>query len=69
MEYDHIITEIRAGMCLHPKNEADYAHDNACKRAIRIIQHYKDGKGLFQQNPPNKHIEPTTKGCGGSRKR
>ena len=66
MEYDHIITEIRAGMCLRPKSDADYAHDNACKRAIRIVQYYKDGEGLFQENPPNQSLDLTAESNGKS---
>ncbi len=54
MEYDGIITEIAAGMCLQNKNIFDRIHNAACDRAIRIVQRYKDGEGLFQQNSSNK---------------
>lgn len=47
-DYDHIITEIRAGKCLQIKSDLDLVHNAACERAIRIIQKYKDGEGLFQ---------------------
>ncbi len=64
MEYDHIISEIKAGMCLFPKDDAGFAHNNACKRAIRIIEQYKNGEGLFQINPPNPPLHPTVESGG-----
>lgn len=40
--------EILAGKVLLPKNEADLAWNNCADRALRIIDSYIAGKGLFQ---------------------
>ena len=47
-DYDHIITEITAGMCLTPRGPEDLSFNEGCQRAVRIVQRYRDGKGLFQ---------------------
>jgi hypothetical protein len=43
-----IQTEIGAGKCLFILGEAERAHNNACDRAVAIVQNYRDGIGLFQ---------------------
>ena len=45
---DYILTEITAGMAMIPKNEQDKVWNDAHARCKRIINLYKDGKGLFQ---------------------
>ena len=52
-DYDFIIKEITAGMVLVVKTDADKAWNNASLRAIRIINLYKEGKGLFQYDSNN----------------
>jgi hypothetical protein len=44
----NIKTEIGAGMCLLPKEAAQYAWNNACERALEIITNYEKGQDLFQ---------------------
>ena len=41
-------TEIVAGKVLCPKSEADEAWNNCADRAVRILDGYKNGDGLFQ---------------------
>jgi hypothetical protein len=43
-----ISTEIVAGKSLMMHDEKAAIWNNACDRALRIISHYKKGKGLFQ---------------------
>jgi hypothetical protein len=43
----YIQSEIRAGESLSSRTEVERAHNNACERAIKIIQSYRDGYGLF----------------------
>jgi hypothetical protein len=47
-----IQTEIGAGMVLFAKSPEERAHNNACERANKIIQNYRDGFGLFQMTRP-----------------
>ena len=47
-DYDHIITELKAGMCINLHSKVDKAWNDACLRAINIVEKYKEGKGLFQ---------------------
>ena len=47
-EYDFIITEIRAGMFIYISCPQDRSYNQACQRAIDIVEKYKKGKGLFQ---------------------
>ena len=47
----YIQSEIRAGESLSSRTDAERAHNNACERAIRIIQNYRDGIGLFSEPP------------------
>jgi hypothetical protein len=49
-----IQTEIGAGKCLIIHGEAEVAHNNACDRAIKIIQNYRDDIGLFQMKARRK---------------
>ncbi len=44
----NITTEINCGKVMFPKSEAEMAHNNACQRAMDIIDNYKQGYGLFQ---------------------
>ena len=48
-----IKTEINCGQVLFPITVAKHAHNNACERAISIINNYMEGFGLFQmtRNP------------------
>jgi len=48
-DYDGMITEIKAGMSLTNKSPQDRVYNQACLRAISIIEKYKKGKGLFQK--------------------
>lgn len=43
-----IQTEIIAGKVMRVRNEGDRAHNDACSRAVRIIDGYIKGKGLYQ---------------------
>lgn len=47
-DFEGIVSEIRAGMVMFPGNDLDRIHNNACERAIRIVENYRDGKGIFQ---------------------
>lgn len=47
-EFKGAQTEIGIGKVLVGTTEADRAWNNACDLAIRIIQRYINGKGLFQ---------------------
>lgn len=40
--------EISAGMVLFPMSPEEKAHNNACERAQKIVQNYREGFGLFQ---------------------
>jgi hypothetical protein len=42
------MTEIGAGRCLFPKTEVDRMWNEATNRALRILERYKNGEGLFQ---------------------
>lgn len=44
----NIKTEIGAGKVLFPTTDTEHAYNNACDRAISIIQLYVEGCGLFQ---------------------
>lgn len=46
--FEGAISEIRAGSVLVPKEEIEYAWNNSIERAIRILEMYKNGEGLFQ---------------------
>lgn len=48
MNLDGAITEMNAGQVLIPKTDADYAHNHATQRCVRILQGYIEGNGLFQ---------------------
>ena len=56
-DFDGMITEITANMCLVPVSEADRAHNAAMRQAIHFIRLYKEGKGLFQISDSNRHPE------------
>lgn len=45
---DGLRTEIIAGKVLIPKNAEDIAWNGANDRAIRILDKYRKGEGLFQ---------------------
>ena len=45
---DGLRTEIIAGKVLVPKNSEDFAWNGASERAVRILDMYKKGEGLFQ---------------------
>jgi hypothetical protein len=47
-DYEGMISEIRAGEVLMPKDDKDLAWNNASERSIRIIENYKNGIGIFQ---------------------
>lgn len=59
IDYDHIITELKAGMVINPKDEADRMWNNASLRAISIVKKYQKGVGLFQLT--NENIEEMKK--------
>ena len=42
-------SEIMAGCVLFVKDEADRAWNTACQRAVKLIEAYEHGNGLFQQ--------------------
>lgn len=56
-ELDYIKKEITAGMVLFPATAEDTAWNNASKRAISIIEGYKEGRGLFQLGEENDRAE------------
>jgi len=45
---DGLRTEIIAGKVLIPKDGEDLAYNHASDRAVRILDMYKKGEGLFQ---------------------
>lgn len=45
--YKGIVTEITAGMCLKCDDQSK-AYNDACERAVRIVERYARGEGLFQ---------------------
>lgn len=48
--YGWIITELRAGMVLEPKDEGDRMWNHCTLRAISIVKKYEQGIGLFQED-------------------
>jgi hypothetical protein len=44
----NIKTEINCGQVMFPKTDLDRVHNNACDRAIKIVENYIEGYGLFQ---------------------
>lgn len=46
---DGLRKEIIAGKVLAPKTDANKSWNNCADRAVRILDMYKKGKGLFQQ--------------------
>lgn len=47
-DFDNIIKEIKAGMVLFGASKKDKAWNDCALRSIRIVENYKEGKGLFQ---------------------
>jgi len=43
-----IRTEIGAGMVMFPKTDGERLYNQACQRAVDIVQNYIDGIGLTQ---------------------
>jgi hypothetical protein len=44
----NIQTEIGAGICMRPRDDAETGYNIGCHRALRIIDNYINGIGLFQ---------------------
>lgn len=47
-EFEGIRTEINAGKVLFVRSEADKAWNDSADRCLRIVERYKERKGLFQ---------------------
>jgi hypothetical protein len=47
------ITEISAGRVLVPRTPEDRTWNDASERAMRILERYKHGEGLFQLSVSN----------------
>jgi hypothetical protein len=47
-QFEGAITEIGAGRVLVPSTPEERAYNNACERAMRIVESYIRGEGLFQ---------------------
>lgn len=47
-DFEGIVSEITAGMVMFPKTDGDGAWNDASRRAINIVNNYRDGRGIFQ---------------------
>lgn len=51
-EFKGAITEIGANRTMAPKNPSNEGWNSACEMAMRVIGRYIEGRGLFQDAPP-----------------